>query len=337
MARNRFKRRRLQTYIYLILVLFVFSMGIGYAALSETLTLEGTTDIDEASWNVHFQNVQITSGSVTATTEPTISDNTSISFGVNLEDPGDFYEFTVDVVNDGSLDAKLNAITVLPELTSEESNFFRYQVQYLDGVPISEGNALAVGATETIIVRFEYLVQADVTLYPTEDTNFSFSVSMNYVQGKGVGPRIYDVGNVVFTVGNEIPTDGVYFATPTEAITAFGHNFLLKHTMNGSHIYGSYVGILVGSDMIYIQGNGATYNETLGDYNGDSIYYDNNKNILINALGSSACSVEAHANYEGFNCTYGTLSIGINQKGYATVREGTNKCSVYGDGTSVCQ
>ena len=66
-------------------------------------------------------------------------------------------------------------------------------------------------------------------------------------------------------------------------------------------------------------------------------YYDDNKNILVNALGSSACTVEAHANYEGFNCTYGNLSIGINQKGYATVREGTNKCSVYGDGTSICQ
>ena len=86
--KNRFKRRRFQTYIYVILVLFVFTMGIGYAALNETLTLEGTTDIDEASWNVHFQNVQIESGSVTATTEPTITDNTSISFGVNLENPG---------------------------------------------------------------------------------------------------------------------------------------------------------------------------------------------------------------------------------------------------------
>ena len=180
--RNRFKRRRFQTYIYLVLVLFIFSMGIGYAALSETLTIEGTTDIDEASWNVHFQDVAIADGSVTATTAPTITDNTNVSFGVNLENPGDFYDFTVDVINEGTFDATLNSITILPTLTGAEANFFTYNVTYGDGYAISDGDLLHAGETKTIHVRFEYLVQSDTTLYPTEDQSFNFSVSMNYIQ-----------------------------------------------------------------------------------------------------------------------------------------------------------
>ena len=51
--------------ILFIIILLVMSMGIGYAFLTTTLTIDGVSDIDSSSWDVHFENVQVQSGSVT--------------------------------------------------------------------------------------------------------------------------------------------------------------------------------------------------------------------------------------------------------------------------------
>ena len=180
---RRFRRHLPSKWIVVVMIL-LFGMGIGYASLSQTLEIDGTSDIDRASWNVHFENVQVTTGSVTAAT-PTITDNTSVSFSASLENPGDFYEFTIDLVNSGTLNAKLDDIEVLPVLTSEQANYFQYSVTYSDETAIQKYDALDAGTKETILVRFKYLELDDTSLYPEEDMDFDFSVSMSYIQGNG--------------------------------------------------------------------------------------------------------------------------------------------------------
>ena len=118
---NRHRRRHIPSRLIIIVLFLIFGMGIGYAAITTTLEIDGTSDIDSASWNVHFANVQVTTGSVAAAT-PSITDNTSVSFSANLANPGDFYEFTVDVINEGTLDAKLDGIGILPVLTQTQQN-----------------------------------------------------------------------------------------------------------------------------------------------------------------------------------------------------------------------
>lgn len=182
--RKRYGRGRISNFLMAFLILLACGMGIGYAALSTTLTIDGTSDIDRASWSVIFENVQVTTGSVNATA-PSITDDTSVGFSVNLEDPGDFYEFKVDVTNDGTFDAYLSSMTITPTLTSAQQNYFAYTVTYEDGTAISLDDALDAGDTETILVRFEYLTQSNPSLYPTADDSLNFSVTMNYVQGTG--------------------------------------------------------------------------------------------------------------------------------------------------------
>ena len=182
--RKRYGRGRISNFLMAFLILLACGMGIGYAALSTTLTIDGTSDIDRAVWDVHFENVQVTTGSVNATA-PAISNDTEVGFSVSLEDPGDFYEFTVDVVNDGTFDAKLDTLTILPVLTSAQQNYFAYTVTYSDGTAVSLNDALGAGDTETLKVRFEYLTQTDTSLYPTADDSLEFSVAMSYIQGTG--------------------------------------------------------------------------------------------------------------------------------------------------------
>ena len=151
--RKRYGRGRISNFLMAFLILLACGMGIGYAALSTTLTIDGTSDIDRAVWDVHFENVQVTTGSVNATT-PAISNDTEVGFSVSLEDPGDFYEFTVDVVNSGTMDAMIDGFTISPELTSDQEKYLEYKVTYLDGGELEEKQKLAVGSSEIIKVRF---------------------------------------------------------------------------------------------------------------------------------------------------------------------------------------
>ena len=90
-----------------ILVWLLVGVTLGFSALSANLNISGTSRISSSSWDVHFQNIAITSGSVTATTAPSTSNGgLTISYAVDLAEPGDFYEFTVDVKNAGSVPAK---------------------------------------------------------------------------------------------------------------------------------------------------------------------------------------------------------------------------------------
>ena len=94
----------------LVLVLLLV-VSIGYAALASNLKINGTTGVKSATWDVYWNNVQINPESVSTTTgnQARITDQakTQVEYSVTLNEPGDFYEFTVDAVNNGTIDAMI--------------------------------------------------------------------------------------------------------------------------------------------------------------------------------------------------------------------------------------
>ncbi len=98
------KNNKNSFFIAFILLLLVI-IGICYAYLTSNLSITGITEISGNSWNIHFTNVQVLNGSVNATTPATIdiNDNTKVNYTIRLNKPGDYYEFTVDVVNSGTI------------------------------------------------------------------------------------------------------------------------------------------------------------------------------------------------------------------------------------------
>ena len=175
----------------LLAVALLLVISIGYAALSTTLQINGTANIASNSWDVHFANIQTTAGSATPTTAPTVSgtNTTSLTWVVSLAKPGDFYEFTVDSVNGGTINAKIadNGITKT-EMTSTQDTYLTYTVTYADGTAIAAGDTLAkageTGNTKTIKVRVEY--DANVTPEQinalTEPLEVKLDYSLDYVQ-----------------------------------------------------------------------------------------------------------------------------------------------------------
>ena len=56
--------RKKKKSLFFIIALLVMCFGIGYAYLTTTLSINGVTDVDANNWDVYFDNVNVTEGSV---------------------------------------------------------------------------------------------------------------------------------------------------------------------------------------------------------------------------------------------------------------------------------
>ena len=168
------------------------AVSVGYAALSTTLKISGTTNISKQSWNVYWANPVVTAGSVT-TTPPVLSAesgqtlNTIATWNVTLNQPGDFYEFTIDAVNAGSIDAMITNInnTVSPALPS----YIKYTVAYDNGGTPTKNDLLAKKNSTNTIEKYLVRVYFDPTAITQEELNamedsvtYTFTYEVEYGQ-----------------------------------------------------------------------------------------------------------------------------------------------------------
>ena len=171
--------------IKILLILLIVGLGIGYAYINSDLSINGTAQVNSANWDVHWANIQVKSGSVSGTnvvTEPTISNQTTVNYSIILSQPGDYYEFTVDAVNGGVIDAmidtidsKLNGatITTLPA-------YLNYTVTYSDGVELEPNHELLANSTEKYKVRVEYRTDINANQLPAPNQTLSLQFTVTY-------------------------------------------------------------------------------------------------------------------------------------------------------------
>ena len=207
------KDRKVLTLGLCLVAVCVFTLTIAYAALNAVLTIQGSAQVSSADWDVHLANPKVTNGSVT-TTVPTLTTGKSLTFSTTLNMPGDFYEFTVDVVNSGSIDAMIEKVTKTPELTADQAKFLKYEVSYANGESVANKQAIAAGVTMPIKVRVEYRKDLSSTDLPTGQVQLTLGLVLDYIQSDGTGSSVTDNGvyvspvNVVSgdydTVGSEI-------------------------------------------------------------------------------------------------------------------------------------
>ena len=179
------RRNNNKNLIYSILLLILLSIGIGYAYLTSNLSITGATEIAANSWDIHFANLVVNPDSVSATTPASIdiNDDTSITYTVKLNRPKDFYEFTVDVVNAGTLPGKVS-ISTLSGISSEAEDIVLYTVNYTNGNPVQIGDILNGGATKSIKVRVFYNDEIDIEDLPSTNINLTLTYTLDYVQSE---------------------------------------------------------------------------------------------------------------------------------------------------------
>ncbi|MBR2678088.1 MAG: hypothetical protein IKE63_01600, partial [Bacilli bacterium] len=162
--RIRFQKK--MNIIYILLFIVLASTGIGYAYIKSNLNINGTANVTAARWDVHFTNLNVTTGSVTPTTAASITNPTTVTFAATLDEPNDFYEFTVDVINTGTMDAMIDSFSISPTLTTAQKKYLEYTVTYSDETTIDDKQELKAGTTESLKVRFSYIENSDKTNYP---------------------------------------------------------------------------------------------------------------------------------------------------------------------------
>ena len=173
-----------------ILLVLVMLISVGYAALETLLQISGTATLKKKTWNVHFANVQIKQGSVQATTAPEVpansTDTTSLTWAVNMDTPGQYYEFNVDVVNGGTIDAMVSTATneiVTSALTNEQKAYLDDTIKYENGAAVEQYDALPKGETRTITVKLLFKQDINPNVLPgTNQTGLTLSYNANYVQ-----------------------------------------------------------------------------------------------------------------------------------------------------------
>ena len=107
-----------------------------------------------------------------------------VKYSVVFDTPGQYYDFTVDVVNDGYFDAVVseNPSPAKAGLTAEHDVYTNYIVTYANGEEVKAGDKLKAGSKATIYVRVEYDKNTPDAQLPTSDVHMDLTFTMNYKQ-----------------------------------------------------------------------------------------------------------------------------------------------------------
>ena len=193
--------------VLVALIAMIVVVGVGFAAFTTTLSINGTAKVEASSWNIHFanctggnclttSNTQALSGITSTTvvnTEPTLTDTTINNWDVTFKTPGDSVSYKFDVVNAGSFDAKISTFELpTPTCTgtgdnadTDAENVCKHLQYTLSNVTNEMPSAVAVGntlnktETKTFMLTLTYkdditdaeLPKGDVTI-----SNLGFSI-----------------------------------------------------------------------------------------------------------------------------------------------------------------
>ena len=129
-----------------------------------------------------MEDINVTSGSVTATTVPTLDTaKTTVNFSVKLTNPGDFYEFTVKEVNAGTIDGMISTISKTG-LTTAQAKYLDYIVTYDSGLELAQNQILKSGNSEYLRVKVAFKKDITAADLPTVDTTLNLNFNLSYQQ-----------------------------------------------------------------------------------------------------------------------------------------------------------
>ena len=208
------KERSVKLLIISILFMLIAGLTVAFAALSTTLNINGTAYLDAAKWGIRFENlsepVKVGTATTTGTAkieETKAAEITGINVGLSI--PGDKIVYTVDLVNKGTINAKIDNIekTVL---TSEQQRYLTFKVTDKNGYEIKQGDILEKGETKKITITIEFIKDLTKEDLPKQTSTISLSYKLNFVQtdekatsgSQGGNEKTYAVGDE-FCLENE--------------------------------------------------------------------------------------------------------------------------------------
>lgn len=160
----------------LIILLLVLFLSIGFAILSANLSINGGVGFNSNNFDVHFENIKVISEDVDySTLEVDSSDNTKINASINFKEPSEIFEYSVDVVNGGGIDAIFDSLT--NNINSTLEDYISVDIKYFDNSSINQNDLLRMGQSKRIRVKITY--NYDIDTLPQASTSL-VTTSISY-------------------------------------------------------------------------------------------------------------------------------------------------------------
>lgn len=165
------------------LVVAVIGVSIAFAAMSQTLTINGTATVSPA-FSVKFANLAAPTlvGTATVTTAPTLTATHIGNYAVKLMQKNDSVTYTFDIKNTGTINAKLSTLTkATPTCTGSATDTTQaasdattvcsnltYTLTYTTGgTAVAANDTLASGETKNVTLKISY----NSDTLPIDDVN----------------------------------------------------------------------------------------------------------------------------------------------------------------------
>lgn len=172
------KTKKTRSLIIAVMALAIVATTVAYAALQTTLNISGSIAKKGGSWDIHFENVSNITNYGSATLTPPKIESSKLSFSTTLAKPGDYISFTVDVKNNGTIDAVLSSVILSGEQDAKSKDI-TYTATYSDGTGIAKNDKLNIGDKKTIKILVKY---DDVSSISSTDQQITLGLTLNYVQ-----------------------------------------------------------------------------------------------------------------------------------------------------------
>ena len=187
-----------RNYLIIALCAILVIMGVGYAAFSSLLTINGTANISN-SWCVGFDNTMTSTMGVTKGVSSGTAPTGSMSYsgtacGSNLQpnsslnahfyQPGDEIEYTLTITNKSTVAAAIKSILVDNESVTSNTTKKKGNITYVVEMP--ETTTLAPNASTTMKVIAKFQNETDVT-GPYSGETKTIEVKINAEQDDGNG------------------------------------------------------------------------------------------------------------------------------------------------------
>ena len=213
------KDKRLTVLIILIVTLSLVGIGIAFAAFSQTLTINGSAEVEASSWKVVFEGMTnvntidapTTTGTAAEVTHPTIKNNsTEIStYSVSLKTPGDSITYNFKIHNKGDFAANLSGLTIsgvnrpsspisgaslvtdssIATVNAKTLNKVEYKLYYtIDNSLVGQNSArdcLEAGETANVSLRITFSTESETDTEVLPNSNLildNLGISSTYTQ-----------------------------------------------------------------------------------------------------------------------------------------------------------
>lgn len=203
---NNNNGREMKILVVAALIISIVAIGIGFAAFSETLTINGNASVQTSSWKVKFSELGTATltGTASEVTKPTLSDTTIETYNATFKTPGDSVSYKIKVSNTGSYNAKITTATIsVPSCTGKADaatadadaakvcDKLTYTLVYdtddtqSAGQAVAVGDTLKAGETRPMVLTLKYAEFTDAALLPAADVSISnLGVTLVYSQAE---------------------------------------------------------------------------------------------------------------------------------------------------------